>query len=194
MRIYFFRLKGGRVKFWVKMLIPRTHFLKILTPFLGSIYIAKLIFTRNIIISVTIEFSLRLTGQSPHRPCFQMGMLPSSELKLVNIQYSYEIRWWICKSIHLLKQTTRYDSKINSFRDLSNSHIYIQLKCKFDNIISKVWPHWFKYNINQIHPYSYCIWIQLFLIIGWLTIECKCVWNSFQKRIPPALLKIQALP
>ena len=42
------------------MLIPRTHFLKILTPFLGSMHIATLIFTRNIIKSVKIEFSLRL--------------------------------------------------------------------------------------------------------------------------------------
>jgi hypothetical protein len=53
------RSEVGRVKFWVKMLIPRIYFLKILTPFLGSIYIATLIFTRNIIINVKIEFSLR---------------------------------------------------------------------------------------------------------------------------------------
>ena len=46
------------------MLIPRTHFLKILTPFLGSIYIATLIFTRNIIISVKIDFSLRLNHRA----------------------------------------------------------------------------------------------------------------------------------
>ena len=44
------------------MLILRTHFLTILTPFLGSIYIATLIFTRNIIINVKIEFSLPLTA------------------------------------------------------------------------------------------------------------------------------------
>ena len=47
----------------LKMLIPSTHFLKILTPFLGSIYIATLIFTRNIIIIVKIEFSLRLNSR-----------------------------------------------------------------------------------------------------------------------------------
>ena len=38
-------------------------FFEDLTPFLGSIYIATLIFTQNIITSVKIEFSLRL---SPH--------------------------------------------------------------------------------------------------------------------------------
>ena len=42
------------------MLIPRTHLLKILTPFLDSINIVTLIFTLNIIISVKIELSLRL--------------------------------------------------------------------------------------------------------------------------------------
>jgi hypothetical protein len=64
LRIFFFRLKGGRVNFWMKMLIPRTHFLKILTPFLGSIYIATLIFTRNRIISVKLNFHYALVQTS----------------------------------------------------------------------------------------------------------------------------------
>ena len=46
----------------MKILIPRTNFLKILTPFLGCICIDTSIFTRSIIISVKIELSLRLTG------------------------------------------------------------------------------------------------------------------------------------
>ena len=63
----FVRLKGGRVNFWVTMLIIRTHFWKILTPFLDSIYIATLIFTQNIVISVKIELSLRLSNQQPNK-------------------------------------------------------------------------------------------------------------------------------
>jgi hypothetical protein len=52
-----------RVNFGMIILIPRIHFLKILIPFMSSIYIATLIFTRNIIISVKIKLSLRLTRQ-----------------------------------------------------------------------------------------------------------------------------------
>ena len=64
----FFHLKGGRVNFWMKMLIPKTHFLKILTSFLGSIYTLTLIFPRNIILSVKMELSPRPTsGLCP--PC-----------------------------------------------------------------------------------------------------------------------------
>ena len=79
-----FGLKGGRVNFWVKMLIPRTHFLKILTPFMGSIYIATLIFTRNIIISVKIEFSLRLSGEVLSYPGCSSAMYSGCSMILSN--------------------------------------------------------------------------------------------------------------
>ena len=58
----FFGLKGDRVDFLVKTLIPKTHFFHILTPFLDYIYIKTLIFNRIIIISVQVELSPRPIG------------------------------------------------------------------------------------------------------------------------------------
>ena len=45
LKFSFFGLKGGRVNFWVEMLIPKTHFYPILTSFLEYFYIKALIFT-----------------------------------------------------------------------------------------------------------------------------------------------------
>ena len=47
------------MNFWVKMLIPKTHFYPILTSFLDYIYIKALIFTRIIIISAQVKLSPR---------------------------------------------------------------------------------------------------------------------------------------
>ena len=82
------------------MLIPRTHLLKILTPFLGSIYITTLIFTRNIIISVKIDFSLRLN----------IYIIFSGDGNLVKlhsfwVQLDLHLFRWICKYSKIWKGT-----------------------------------------------------------------------------------------
>ena len=60
---YFFYAQRGWVNFWVKKCIPKTHFLKIFTSFLGSIYKLTLIFPLNITINVKMELSPRPTGR-----------------------------------------------------------------------------------------------------------------------------------
>ena len=93
----FFAPKGGQVSFLVKILIPRTDFLKIFNPCLGFIYIDTLIFTWSIILSVKIELSLRLTW---HYSAMQLRSFPlytvGISLSLLNKDLPHKplTSWW----------------------------------------------------------------------------------------------------